>query len=112
MGDITGETGLTRWPFDHKLTMVLLEVIGMGQRTGKEQEPLGEEDEVWHKLVMDGLGGCMVAEAKTCLSCLEFGRWVAFYNKLGSLNPALRKTCCATMLASVLANVHSKEGGD
>ena len=60
---------------------------------------------------MNGIGGCTVAEAKACMSYREFRRWVAFRNKRGSLNPGLRQEYGAAMLASILANVHSKKGG-
>ncbi|WP_289105809.1 hypothetical protein [uncultured Halomonas sp.] len=60
---------------------------------------------------MNGIGGCTVAEAKARMSYREFRRWVAFRHKRGSLHEGMRVEHGAALVASTLANIHSKKGG-
>ena len=59
-----------------------------GSRTRKKLTPA---DEVWHELVLNGVGGSTIAEAKERLSYAEYRAWVAYLkDKRGSLHPGHR----------------------
>jgi len=45
------------------------------------------------------------------MSMAEFGTWVSYRQKRGSLNQGLRSEHGFAMLASMFANRHSKKGG-
>lgn len=45
---------------------------------------------MWHELVLHGIGGCTIAEAKERLTYEEALSWFAFINKRGSLNDGMR----------------------
>src|SRR5690625_65472 len=59
-----------------------------GQRRGKNLAP---EDELWHELVLSGVGGRTVAEAKERLSFVEFMSWQRYIRSPGTLNIGLRE---------------------
>lgn len=60
---------------------------------------------------MNGIGGRTIAEAQERMSYDEFTRWVAYRNQRGSLHPGMRIEHGAALVSSILANVHSKNGG-
>ncbi len=66
---------------------------------------------MWHELVMNGVGGCTIAEAKDRISYAEYLQWARYRNKRGSLHPGMRVEEGAALVASILANVNSKRGG-
>lgn len=68
-------------------------------------------DELWCELVMNGIGGCTIAQAQQQISHREFIMWVQYRNKRGSLNAGQRVEFGNAMLASLYANAHSKHGG-
>lgn len=80
-----------------------------GQRRGKD-EGLTIEDEFWCELVLNGIGGRTVAEAKERLSYLEYLQWIRFRNKRGSLNSGFRVEIAIAQLCALFANVNSKNG--
>lgn len=47
-------------------------------------------DEVWHELVLNGIGGCTIREAKERIDYDEYRAWVAYLKKRGSLNGSYR----------------------
>lgn len=58
-----------------------------------------------------GIGGRTIEEAQHRLSYDEFLSWVAYRRKRGSLNIGMRVERAAALLATLFANVNSKEGG-
>ncbi|NHO64617.1 hypothetical protein G8770_03535 [Aestuariicella hydrocarbonica] len=45
---------------------------------------------MWHELVLNGIGGRTIAEAKRNLSYPEFCRWAQFRKRRGSLHTGMR----------------------
>ena len=66
---------------------------------------------MWCELVMHGIGGRTIAEAKERLSYPEYLTWLKYRNKRGSLHVGMRVERGAALLASLYANAHSKDGG-
>ena len=62
--------------------------MGDGQRDqrGERSKKLTATDEVWHELVLHGIGGRTIAEAKTRISDHELRAWIAYRQLRGSLN--------------------------
>ncbi|MDD0974980.1 phage tail assembly protein T [Pseudomonas fontis] len=54
---------------------------------------------MWHELVLNGVGGTSIAEAKATLSYAEVLAWVAYRDKHGSLNPVRRQELAAAIIA-------------
>lgn len=48
------------------------------------------EEEIWHELVLNGIGGQTVAEAKQKLTVSEFREWVKYRNLRGTLSTPRR----------------------
>ncbi|EEP9257290.1 phage tail protein [Salmonella enterica] len=61
---------------------------------------------MWCELVLNGIGGRTIAEAKERLSFLEFQQWLQYRHKYGNLNPMMRTEWGAALVSSVLANVN------
>ncbi|EAR2628810.1 phage tail protein [Salmonella enterica] len=61
---------------------------------------------MWCELVLNGIGGCTIAEAKVRLSFREFQQWIQYRQKYGNLNPMMRTEWGAALVSSVLANVN------
>ncbi|WP_328310531.1 phage tail assembly protein T [Pseudomonas guariconensis] len=66
---------------------------------------------MWHELVLCGIGGRTIAEAKERLSFPEFRAWVKYRKLRGSLHLGMRVERGAALLATLYANAHTKEGG-
>lgn len=45
------------------------------------------------------------------MSYAEFGRWIAYRNKRGTMHPGMRTEHGAALITSMLANANSKRGG-
>jgi len=58
---------------------------------------------VWHELVLHGIGGRTIAEAKARLSDHELRAWIAYRRLHGSLNP-VRAIEHAAAVVSVAVN--------
>lgn len=78
-----------------------------GEFRGKD-EGLTLEDEFWCELVLNGIGGRTIAEAKERISYLEYLQWIRFRNKRGSLNSGFRVELAAAEICALTANIHSK----
>lgn len=61
--------------------------------------------------MLNGVGGCTIAEAQARMTYAEFRRWAAYRNKRGSLHSGMRIEQGSALVASILANVNSKNGG-
>jgi hypothetical protein len=61
--------------------------------------------------VLNGVGGCTIAEAQERITYPEFIAWARYRAKRGSLHPGLRIERSTALLASMYANAHSKHGG-
>ncbi|MBE4922267.1 phage tail protein [Escherichia coli] len=61
---------------------------------------------MWCELVLNGIGGRTIAEAKERLSFREFQQWVQYRQKYGNLNLMMRTEWGAALVSSVLANVN------
>ncbi|WP_425049197.1 phage tail assembly protein T [Pseudomonas juntendi] len=59
---------------------------------------------MWHELVLSGVGGCTIAQAKENLSLREFRSWVKFRKRRGSLHMGMRVERSTALLAMILAN--------
>lgn len=66
-------------------------------------------DELWHELVLAGVGGRTVAEAKECLQYAEFMDWLTYRRMRGSLNVGTRLESGVALLASLISRAC---GGD
>jgi hypothetical protein len=61
---------------------------------------------VWHELVLHGIGGCTIAEAKERLSYAEALDWFAYIRKRGSLHDGMRVEAAAALISVVLNRVN------
>ena len=66
---------------------------------------------MWCELVMHGIGGRTIAEAKERISYPEYLTWLKYRRRRGSLNAGLRVEHGTALLAMLYANAHSKNGG-
>lgn len=66
---------------------------------------------MWCELVMHGIGGRTIAEAKERLSYPEFLTWLKYRRKRGSLHIGMRVEYGSALLAMLYTNAHSKHGG-
>lgn len=66
---------------------------------------------MWCELVMHGIGGRTIAEARERLSYSEFLTWLKYRRKRGSLHVGMRVEHGSALLAMFYANAHSKNGG-
>jgi hypothetical protein len=64
---------------------------------------------MWHDLVLHGVGGATVEEAKGTMSHAEVMAWVAFTKKRGHINLADRIDAGFAMLAHVICAMHGKK---
>jgi hypothetical protein len=62
-------------------------------------------DEAWHELVLAGIGGCTVAEAKENLQYAEFLDWLIYRKMRGSLNIGTRLESGVALLAYLINHV-------
>jgi hypothetical protein len=60
--------------------------------------------------VLNGVGGCTVAEAKERLTYQEALDWFAFIRKRGSLNIGMRLEAGFALLAAMYSNAHGGKG--
>jgi hypothetical protein len=60
---------------------------------------------------MHGIGGRTIAEAKRQLTYGEFCTWMKYRQKRGSLDVGMRIERGTAMLATLYANMKSKNGG-
>lgn len=63
-------------------------------------------DELWCELVLNGIGGTTIAEAKERISYPEWLQWCAYRAKRGSLNVGQRVEYSVAMMAMLYANAH------
>jgi len=64
---------------------------------------------VWHELVLHGIGGNTIAEAKARLSYREFCDWLRYRNQRGTLNDGLRVEMMVGQFMALWANSKSKK---
>lgn len=64
---------------------------------------------MWHELVLNGIGGRTIAEAKQTIGYVEFLDWVEYRRKRGSLHPGMRTERAGALVAAILANVNRKK---
>ena len=62
-------------------------------------------------MVLSGVGGNTIAEAKERVSYTEYAAWVAYRRKRGSFNTGRRVDRAIGLLAALYANSKSKNGG-
>lgn len=60
-------------------------------------------DELWHELVLNGVGGRTVAEAKERMQYAEFIDWLAYRRMRGSLHVGTRLESGVALLASLIS---------
>ena len=75
---------------------------------GKDEE-LTDADELWHELVLAGVGGRTIQEAQQRISYPEFMQWVKYRGRRGSLNIGRRVEESTALLATMYHNAHSKK---
>lgn len=66
------------------------------------------EDEFWHELVLNGVGGRTIAEAKERMSLAEFESWWAYRQRRGVLNIGLNVERSVAVLSSLYAQTITK----
>jgi hypothetical protein len=59
---------------------------------------------VWHELVLAGIGGATVAEAKQRLQYVEFLDWLTYRRMRGSLNMGSRMESGFALIASLISS--------
>jgi hypothetical protein len=64
---------------------------------------------VWHELVLHGIGGRTIAEAKERITHDEFVAWHAYIRKRGTLNWGMR---LEVGFGFLLSRVYNATGGD
>lgn len=64
---------------------------------------------MWHELVLHGIGGRTIDEAKERISHAEFVDWCSYIKKRGSLNAAVRAEDGFALLAHVITAVHGRK---
>ena len=64
---------------------------------------------MWHELVLHGIGGRTIAEAKRRMSYKEARQWFEYIRKRGSLNVGLRVEAAVALLAT---QINHALGGD
>ena len=70
-----------------------------------------EVEEFWHELVLCGIGGKTIDEAKRTLSYQEAQQWSRYRAKRGGLNFALRLEKQLSVFYKLYTDVHTKNGG-
>ena len=75
---------------------------------GKDEE-LTDADELWHELVLAGVGGRTIQEAQQRISYPEFMQWVKYRARRGSFNVGRRVEEAQALMATMFHNVHSKK---
>nr|WP_080995474.1 hypothetical protein [Thiopseudomonas alkaliphila] len=63
---------------------------------------------MWHELVLNGVGGNTIAEAKSRISYPEFLAWLAYRDKRGSLNIGRRVEQAVGLLSKLLLDMNQK----
>ena len=64
---------------------------------------------MWHELVLHGIGGRTIAEAKQRMSHREARQWFEYIRRRGSLNAGLRVEASIALLAT---QINHALGGD
>lgn len=64
---------------------------------------------MWHELVLHGIGGRTILEAKNRLTYAEAMDWYAYLRRRGSLNLGNRLEHGFAMLATVMSRIHGGE---
>ena len=86
----------------------------MGVRAGDQRGPLKKltaADEVWCELVLAGVGGKTIEEAKQRLSYDEFQLWVEYRKRHGPLWHGPRLEHGAALVAHTVASVAPRKKG-
>ncbi len=65
---------------------------------------------MWCELVLNGIGGRSIGEAKERLSIREFQLWSVYRARRGSLNLGSRMDAATGMMAALFANSNRKPG--
>ena len=68
------------------------------------------DDELWHELVLNGVGGKTIEEAQARMTMLEVKKWAAYRAKRGSFNIGRRVERGAALLAALFVNSKTKHG--
>ena len=68
----------TAFNLDPALGFLLLQAVAEVNGTAPGDEKLTPADEVWHELVLNGIGGCTIREAKERIDYDEYRAWVAY----------------------------------
>ena len=66
-------------------------------------------DEIWHELVLCGIGGKTIEEAQNNISYEEFTSWIAYRNRRGSLHVGMRVENSMALIAQMIANRYRSE---
>jgi hypothetical protein len=61
---------------------------------------------MWHELVLCGVGGRTIAEAKERMPYAEFLQWIQYRNRRGTLNIGFRVEQRTAVIAAMYANAH------
>ncbi len=67
---------------------------------------------MWHELVLAGIGGQTIAEAKQNLTVLEYNDWLEYRARYGSLNPNRRLEQVVGGLSSLVAQLAGAKNVD
>lgn len=68
---------------------------------------------MWHELVLHGIGGRTIAEAKETMSHVEFKAWVSYLTKRGTLNQGTKLEGGFALIAHLIcsaAGIKHKSG--
>lgn len=69
-----------------------------------------EEEDIWHELVLNGIGGCTIAEAKQNITAGEFNSWIKYINKYGTINPTIRLEASSGQICYTIAKTNGARG--
>ena len=61
---------------------------------------------MWHELVLSGIGGRTIAEAKANITPAEYADWVTYINQFGPLNTNRRLEFGFALLAHLIEQSH------
>lgn len=64
---------------------------------------------MWHELVLNGVGGRTIAEAKERISLAEFNRWVEYFQRRGSMSTPNRLESGFALIASLICRATGNE---
>lgn len=81
------------------------------QRGQPGPKSLTPAEAVWHELVLAGVGGRTVAEAKEAISLPEFQAWMAYRAEHGPLHLAERLEWVGALIAHTVASTIPRKRG-